>query len=82
MSDTSRIAPRSGVAIELAAGERLRVAKIDSDEYPELSTELRVSGLPTIIFISGAKEVHRLEGVPGNAAALEGLVRQHLGVEL
>ena len=64
------------------AGERLRVAKIDSDEYPELSTELRVSGLPTIIFISGAKEVHRLEGVPGNAAALEGLVRQHLGVEL
>ena len=49
---------------------------------PELSTELRVAGLPTLIFFRGGREVHRLEGVPGNAAALEALIGEHLGLEL
>ena len=69
-------------AIAAKAGERLRIAKLDSDEEPELSTELRIAGLPTLIFLKGGQEVHRLEGVPGNAAALEGLVNEYLGVGL
>ena len=63
-------------------GNRCRVAKLDSDEHPELSTELGVNGLPTILFVQGGREVHRLEGVPGDAAALEALASQYLGVQI
>jgi thiol-disulfide isomerase/thioredoxin len=41
----------------------------------------RAQGLPTLIFVRDGAEVHRLEGVPGNAAALEALVGQYLGVD-
>ena len=63
-------------------GSKVRVAKLDSDMHAELSTELKVSGLPTLIFFRNGAEVHRLEGVPGNAAALEALACQQLGLEL
>ena len=46
------------------------------------ATELKVAGLPTLLFMRDGAEVHRLEGVPGNAAALEQLAAQHLGVPL
>jgi thioredoxin 1 len=61
-------------------GPKLRVAKMDSDAHAELSSELRVSGLPTLLFLREGKEVHRIEGVPGNAAALEALACQYLGL--
>ncbi len=70
-----------------AAGERLRVAKLDSDAEPQMSSQLNVQGLPTLIFYrkpsSGGSlaEAYRLEGVPGNAGALRQLVREHLGVD-
>ena len=65
-----------GVAGKL--GERARVAKLDSDEAPELSTELKVSGLPTIIFMRDGKEAYRLEGVPASQREFEKLVEKHL----
>ena len=67
---------------ELAAakGERLRVAKLDSDEHQQLSSELGVQGLPTVIFYAGGREVHRLEGMPPGKGALAELARQYLGV--
>ena len=69
---------------EIAAslGARARVAKLDSDLESEMSTTLRVQGLPTLIFYRGGKEVKRVEGVPGGKDALEALVSEHLGVEL
>ena len=69
-------------SIAAKAGDRLRIAKMDSDEEQELSTELKVAGLPTLIFVKGGEEVHRLEGVPGSEAALAGLVSQYLGVQV
>ena len=67
-------------ALAASLGETLRVAKLDSDAHPELSTELRVAGLPTVLFYRGGREVHRLEGMPpGNDAIME-LAREHLGV--
>lgn len=71
---------------QLAAelGSSCRVAKLDSDAEPQLSTELNVAGLPTLIFLRGdgsqLSEAFRVEGVPGNAAALRQLVVQHLEV--
>ena len=69
---------------EIAAslGSRARVAKLDSDLESEMSTTLRVQGLPTLIFYRGGKEVKRVEGVPGGKDALEALVSEHLGVEV
>ena len=65
-----------------AVGERARFVKLDSDAEPEISTELRVAGLPTLIFLRDGIEVHRLEGVPPGQAALEALVKEHLQVEV
>lgn len=59
-------------------GERARVAKLDSDDAPELSTELKVSGLPTVIFMRDGNEMYRLEGVPATQAEFEKLVEKHL----
>lgn len=61
-------------------GEKARVAKMDSDLEQELSTELRVAGLPTLIFFKEGKEVHRLEGVPRSSSQLRALVEDQLGV--
>lgn len=68
--------------VAAAAGERARFVKMDSDAEPELSTQLRVAGLPTLLFYRDGQEVHRLEGVPPGQGALEGLVKEHLGIEL
>jgi len=44
-------------------GNRVRVAKVDSDEEPAWATKLRVGGLPTIIlFDKNGQEVTRQEG--------------------
>ena len=56
----------------------MRIAKLDSDAEPQLSTELRVQGLPTLLFYREGQEVYRLEGAPQNPAALRQLVREHL----
>jgi thioredoxin-like negative regulator of GroEL len=63
-------------------GETVRVAKLDSDAEPQLSSELRVQGLPTLVFYrpgpGGLAECHRVEGMPGGADALQALVQRHL----
>lgn len=45
-------------------GDKVRVAKIDSDQYPEWSSKLNVRSLPTIIVFDGktGKEIERVEG--------------------
>jgi len=67
-------------ALAASAGERVRVAKLDSDAHSKLSTELQVHGLPTVIFYSNGKEVHRLEGMPPGKDALKDLASQYLGI--
>lgn len=45
-------------------GDKVRVVKIDSDENPAQSSQLRVEGFPTIIIFDGltGKELERCEG--------------------
>lgn len=69
-------------ALAAKLGERARVVKLDSDLHPELSTELKVAGLPTLIFYREGAEVDRLEGVPGGRGELEQMACQKLGVEI
>jgi thioredoxin len=54
-------------------GDSVRVAKIDSDKYPDWASRLRVGGLPTVIVFDGAtgKELKRVEG----ALLKDGLVQ-------
>ncbi|KAL7542398.1 hypothetical protein ACHAXR_011747 [Thalassiosira sp. AJA248-18] len=46
-------------------GPTVRVVKLDSDKYPQISSVLKVGGLPTLIRFDGgdiSKEVQRIEG--------------------
>jgi thiol-disulfide isomerase/thioredoxin len=54
-------------------GDSVRVAKIDSDKYPDWASRLRVGGLPTVIVFDGAtgSELERVEG----ALMKDGLVQ-------
>lgn len=43
-------------------GDRVRVAKMDTDKYPEQASKLKVKGLPTLILFLQGKEQGRIEG--------------------
>jgi len=45
--------------------EKLQILKIDTDKNPDLSTQLRIEGLPTMVFVSPdqAKPAIRTEGL-------------------
>jgi len=43
-------------------GEKLLVAKINTDENPEWANKYGVQGIPTILFVFGGKIVHRQVG--------------------
>jgi thioredoxin 1 len=43
-------------------GTRVRVAKLDSDQYPEMAQKFGAKGLPTVLLLNGADELSRAEG--------------------
>mmetsp|Transcript_68773 Transcript_68773/g.136290 ORF Transcript_68773/g.136290 Transcript_68773/m.136290 type:complete len:160 (-) Transcript_68773:130-609(-) len=67
-------------ALAHTLGDRARVVKVDCDMYSQLSSELQVHGLPTLLFLREGKEVHRLEGLPSTPDVLEALAHEHLCV--
>lgn len=44
-------------------GDKCRFLKIDSDDEPEVSSILKINGLPTILFINDMSVVARAEGM-------------------
>jgi thioredoxin len=42
---------------------KIRVAKIDTDKYPEIAGRFEVHALPTLILFKKGEPVHRMEGV-------------------
>ena len=48
------------LAVENAG--KLLVAKVNTDENPEWASKFGVQGIPTILFVSGGKVVHRQVG--------------------
>ena len=58
---------------------RMIVAKVNTDENPEWMTKFGVQGIPTLLFVSGGKVVHRQVGaVPERM--LRDVVEQFLAV--
>lgn len=50
----------SDIATERA--ESLHVAKLNVDDYPNKSAQFGISGIPTLLFFKGGKEVDRVVG--------------------
>lgn len=43
--------------------EKLRVVKINTENYPQLSTQHQIYALPTLVLFKQGKPVERIEGV-------------------
>jgi thioredoxin 1 len=43
-------------------GDKLVIAKVNSDENPQWATQYGVQGIPTLLFIYGGKIIHRQVG--------------------
>jgi thioredoxin len=55
------MAPQLAQAAEVF-GDRVRVAKMDTDQHPQQASQWRVQGLPTLILFRNGQEVDRIEG--------------------
>jgi thioredoxin 1 len=54
--------------LETELGDRVRIVKIDVDEYTDLAVQLQVMGVPTFMLYRDGKEVWRQAGVMTKAA--------------
>jgi thioredoxin-like negative regulator of GroEL len=59
---------------------RLKVARVDVEEQPELAKRFKVRKVPTLVLVRGKRTVARLEG-RANAAEIDELVEPHLETE-
>lgn len=48
--------------ISMEMGDKLVVAKVNTDENPQWATQYGVQGIPTMLFIYGGKIIHRQVG--------------------
>ena len=55
---------------------RLKVARVDVEEQPELAKRFKVRKVPTLVLVQGKRAVARLEG-RANAAEIDELVEAH-----
>jgi thioredoxin len=56
---------------------KIKIAKINTDNYPELATKYGVYALPTLVLFKKGQDVHRIEGVmqaPQLVQQLQGLL--------
>jgi thioredoxin 1 len=57
-------------------GSAIRIAKLDSDKYEKLASELKVQGLPTLILFENGKEMRRMEGAIMKEELIEWIVEE------
>lgn len=43
--------------------EEIKVAKVDTERYPELASQHKIQALPTLVLFKGGQPVDRIEGV-------------------
>lgn len=56
---------------------RLRTARVDIDEKPELADRFRVESVPTLVLVTGKRTVARIEG-RASAPQIEQMLEPHL----
>ena len=61
--------------------DRLRFARVDVDEHPELAERFRVEDVPTLVLVRGRRVVERLEGRV-SVPRIEEMLDEHLGEPL
>jgi thioredoxin 1 len=49
-------------------GERLTIAKVNTDEHQQVASQLGIRGIPTLILFIGGREVERVVGALPKAA--------------
>jgi len=72
------MAPQFAQAAQELRG-KVRFAKINTEDYPKVSTERGIRGIPLLILFHKGKEVSRLPGARP-AAEIEAFVRQSVSV--
>ena len=55
---------------------KVKIAKVDIDESPELAQEYKVMSVPTVIFVKNGEVVETLVGVQNRAKLVE-LIEKH-----
>ncbi|MBI4881362.1 MAG: thioredoxin [Planctomycetes bacterium] len=71
--------------IERFAGEvkgKLKVAKHNTQDSPEIAVRYRVTAIPTLILFKAGEESHRVIGGGHTVDRLKALCREHLGIDL
>lgn len=66
--------------LEQRFGGQLTVVKLNLDQNPMVGNTYRVQTLPTLILFRAGNAVNQYVGNPGSLAAVEGFVRQSLGI--
>lgn len=61
-------------------GDSVRIVKVDTDEEPDLSTQLQIQGLPTLVYVGvGDKPALRTEGLLPAATIKEIITEELMG---
>lgn len=55
-------------AVSQELNDKLTVMKMNTDENPEVATQMGIRGIPTMILFKDGKEVHRLVGLRDRSA--------------
>lgn len=58
----------------------VKVAKHNTEDFPEVAVRYRVVAIPTLILFKGGNEVHREVGSGVTVDKLKKLCKEHLGV--
>ena len=54
-------------------GDKIKVAKVNVDENPDLALQFDIMTIPTLIVFQDGQPVHRFQGASGKAGLLENL---------
>ncbi|MGI0490189.1 thioredoxin [Alkalinema pantanalense CENA528] len=49
--------------VNAQTADRLKVVKINTETYPQLASQHRVTALPTVVLFKQGQPVHRIEGL-------------------
>jgi thioredoxin len=61
-------------------GDRLRIGRLNVDDWPRICARYRIVGLPTVLVLEGGREAERRVGLMDSSALVKLLARHVRGV--